>query len=299
LIQVVERAVTDVRSAVQHSGVVIELNAGPERIYANGDETRLAQVIGNLLYNAVKFSHRGGTVTVRVRATSKGDAAISITDQGVGMGPATLSTVFEPYAQGEATGARRRAGLGLGLTLVKGLVELHGGRIVAHSAGTGHGATFTVTLPIDRSPAPEAPAPREAEVPSTRRCRVVVIDDRRDAAHTLRRMLELSGHDASVAEDGPRGVELVRKLQPDLVLCDLDLPGGMSGLDVARELRGGSATAHITLVAVTGHGDDDAREQALAAGFDRHEMKPLSLLVLQRILSALPCTVSSPADSTP
>lgn len=213
---------------------------------------------------------------------------ISVVDHGIGMSRETLDSVFELYAQGD--GAReRRAGLGLGLALARGLVELHGGSIQAHSAGLGNGSTFVVMLPLAaQGPSLAKHGPSEtARHPG--RCRVVVIDDRRDSSFTMQRMLELSGHEAFVAEEGPTGIALSKQVKPDVVLCDLDLPGGMSGYDVVRELRSHEDTEHALFVAVTGHAEVEARERSLRVGFDLHIVKPISRAQLLEILRALPC----------
>jgi len=288
LVDVVERTVTDVRSAVVRTGVMLELDVDNDEIWIEGDATRISQVVGNLLQNAVKFSDQGDVVRVQLRATNHRQAVISVVDQGFGMSRETLQNVFELYAQGDGA-TERRAGLGLGLALAKGLVELHGGAIAAHSAGVGKGSTFVVTLPL------AAPAPSHGEAETEEfythrgRCRVVVIDDRRDSSFTLKRMLELSGHEAYVAEEGPTGVALAIDVKPDIVLCDIDLPGGMSGYDVVGELRAHQEACHALMVAVTGHAENEARQRSLQAGFDLHVVKPISRAQLLEILKALPC----------
>ncbi len=297
LVEVIERTVTDVRSDVVRTGVQIEIEASENEIWIDGDATRISQVVGNLLQNAIKFSDRSDVVLVQLRITGERQAMLSVIDKGVGMAGETLDKIFELYAQGE--GAReRRAGLGLGLALARGLVELHGGTIEAHSAGVGKGSTFIVMLPLAAQGAIHGKQESEEMDRRHAKCRVVVIDDRRDSSFTLRRMLELSGHEVYVAEEGPSGVALARQVKPDIVLCDLDLPGGMSGYDIVQELRAHEETRHALIVAVTGHAEAEARERSFQAGFDRHMVKPLSRAQLHEILKAVPCDgVTQPQGS--
>jgi signal transduction histidine kinase/ActR/RegA family two-component response regulator len=293
----IDRAVADMRSAVQGSGVVVDLDAPQDAVWVRGDETRLTQIVNNLLYNAVKFSRRGGRIAVQVavRSASK-RVRISVTDEGIGMDRQTLEHVFEPFAQGRANGNRSGGGLGLGLPLAKALVELHDGEIFVHSAGPGRGATFTVLLPLDERPAPWRDSAPAAENPSSR-CRVLIIDDRRDSSYPLQRMLELGGHEVHVAVDGRTGVELARELLPNVVLCDIGLPNGMTGYDVARELRAGPETSSLLLVALTAYGEEEARLMAIEAGFDRHVAKPASLGALREILACVSCAAADEAHS--
>jgi signal transduction histidine kinase/ActR/RegA family two-component response regulator len=297
LAELLRRTVTDARSAMQSGGIRFELELPAEPVWVSGDATRLAQVVSNLVDNAAKFSPRNGHVWIKLR-TAPGNpqqAAISIIDKGVGMEPEMLQSVFEPFVQGVAAGDRDRRGLGLGLALARGLVGLHGGQIVAQSDGPGQGTTMTVALPLDSTPAAESEAcPAHASVGG--RCRVVVIDDRRDACYALQRILEFSGHEVHVAADGPRGIELACAVRPDLVLCDIGLSGEMSGYDVVRKLRQLSETSHCYVVAVTGYGQDDVRGRAREAGFHRHLIKPVSVTDLNQIIAELPCSTTNDAQ---
>ena len=292
--ELLDRTVADARSATQSSGVQIELVLPDEEpLVVLGDATRLGQVAANLIYNGVKFSRRGGRVVVTLQAPRNGAVEFSVSDDGVGISREAIDHIFEPFSQGQSSHGTARGGLGLGLALARGIAVLHGGGIYAESEGRDRGATFTVRLPCDSRPASEAEECHDSPK-HPGKCRIVIIDDRRDASYPLQRMLELAGHDVQVAMDGTRGSSLVREFTPDVVLCDIGLPGGVSGYDVARELRQSSETSSLLLVAVTGYGQDEALAQAAAAGFDRHLTKPISLTMLHEVLSMVPCSKESP-----
>jgi CheY-like chemotaxis protein len=254
--------------------------------------------VGNLIDNAVKFSRHSGHVWVKLRTSENASqqATISVIDHGVGMETEMLQSVFEPFVQGVAAGDRDRRGLGLGLALSRGLVEFHGGQITAHSDGPGHGTTMKVTLPLD-STTPTESEPCPATALANGRCRVVVIDDRRDARYALQRILEFSGHEVHVAADGPHGIELACTVRPDLVLCDIGLAGEMSGYDVVRKLRQAPETSNSYVVAVTGYGQDEVRQRATEAGFHQHLIKPVSLAALNLIIAELPCSATNQAQT--
>ena len=289
----IERTVADMRSAAHGAGVTISVDAPQDAVWVRGDENRLAQILNNLLHNAMKFSRRGGSICVQLAARGAAkQARFSVIDEGIGIDRQTLEHVFEPFAQGKANGNRSGGGLGLGLPLAKALVELHGGEIIVDSAGPGRGTTFTVLLPLDERPAPWRDSAPLVEQPVSH-CRVLAIDDRRDSSYPLQRMLELDGHEVHVAADGPTGVELARQLLPDVVLCDIGLPDGMSGYDVARLLRTAPETASLLLVALTAFGDDEARRMAFDAGFDRYLAKPAPLGALREIFASIPCPAGS------
>ncbi|MBX9792323.1 MAG: CHASE3 domain-containing protein [Pirellulales bacterium] len=294
--ELLDRAVADARSATQSSGVQIDLetpDSGP--IWVWGDATRLNQVIANLIYNGVKFSPRGERVLVRLAAPRDGAVEFAVIDSGLGISRDAVKHIFEPFSQAHGARGNPRGGLGLGLALARGLVALHGGEIRADSAGRDRGATFTVRLPLASAPA-ASPEPCVEPPGTPGNCRIVIIDDRRDSSYPLQRMLELAGHEVHIATDGPCGIALALELHPDLVLCDIGLPGGISGYDVARELRRRTETASLLLVAITGYGGDDDRADAAAAGFDRHLTKPISLAMLQEILRLVPCTAQGQAS---
>jgi len=266
----VRRTLEDYRSAFTLSGVQLDGRIAPGPIWLDGDATRIAQVVGNLLANAVKFTPRGGRVEV-VLEPDGGTALLRVVDSGVGIPRDMLSRIFEPFTQADAAPDRAHTGLGLGLALVQGVVALHGGSVVAASEGPGLGAEFTVRLPLQATEA-QPIGPEQARAARQPR-RVLIIEDSVDAADCLREALALEGHHVEVAHDGPEGLDRARALPPDVVLCDIGLPG-MDGYEVARRFRADAALRGTFLVALTGYGLPDDVRRAAEAGFDRHTTKP-------------------------
>ncbi|MGC4122326.1 MAG: response regulator [Myxococcales bacterium] len=254
--------------------------------------------------NAAKFTPEGGEVAISVADTGC-LARLEVVDTGVGLDPATLARLFVPFAQAERSLDRSKGGLGLGLALVKGLAELHGGTVEARSEGPGRGARFTVELPLDDpAHAERSRLPALSLQAGRRQKRVLVIEDSRDTAENLREILELDRHRVLVARDGREGVEKARDFRPEVVICDIGLPV-MDGYSVARSLRSEVATASAFLVALTGYGQPDDRRRALDAGFDTHVCKPPDLQALMRLVGTataaaeLPATLHSATRSAP
>jgi CheY-like chemotaxis protein len=280
--ELVGRAAEDQRDLVEAHGLalVVERPEGP--VVVRGDEVRLLQALANLLHNAAKFTPRGGRVTLSL-ARADGMAEIRVRDTGAGIDPALLKEMFKPFAQAKQTLARTEGGLGLGLAFVKGLVELHDGTVAAASEGPGKGSEFTVRLPL--APARtardgEALGPVPAGNPRKRR-RVLVVDDNHDAAETLAELVRLLGHDVDVAFDGLSAIAQARRTPPEVVLCDIGLPG-MSGYDVAKALR---ATANgVRIIALSGYAQPGDVQKAAAAGFDGHVAKPADPDQLRQLL---------------
>jgi signal transduction histidine kinase len=270
----------DHRAIFEQRGVALrlELPAGP--VWIDGDPTRVSQVLSNLLQNAAKFTRAAGSVSVAIHA-SEGRAALRVRDDGAGMEQGVLERVFEPFVQGPQGFARQPGGLGLGLALVKGLVELHGGSVAAHSGGAGTGSEFVVNLPL--APPPSA-APSARSSPSAPPRLVLIIEDNVDAAETLAEVLALDGHHPRVAHDGTSGVALALELKPDVVLCDIGLPD-IDGYEVARTLRSNGALPRTRLVALSGYAQPEDRQRARSAGFDAHLPKPPPLSELNAILA--------------
>jgi CheY-like chemotaxis protein len=276
--QLVRDSVEDHRAMFAEARLALELHEAGDAVWVEGDPTRLSQVCGNLLLNALKFTNPGGHVVVSVDRV--GDrATVHVHDDGIGIAGDVLAAMFEPFVQAEASLDRARGGLGLGLSLAKTLVELHGGTIRADSAGVGKGADFVVTLPVCAEPSRAGREPSHDE----RSRRVLVIEDNQDTAETLREVLESEGHEVHVAFDGLRGVEAADRVHPDVILCDIGLPG-IDGYEVARRVRA-SGEAGV-LVAVTGYASPDDVRRAADAGFHHHLAKPADLETLSRIVSA-------------
>jgi two-component system CheB/CheR fusion protein len=283
LARLAREATEDHRPAFERAGVGVSVQAPPVPAWVLGDATRLAQVLGNLLENAAKFTGPGGTVTVRVEAhEAHRRAVLTVADTGVGIEPEMLPRLFGAFAQADRSLDRSQGGLGLGLALVKGLVELHGGEVRATSAGSGRGAEFTVTLPL--CPEPPAVRGRPAAPRPQRRLRVLVVEDNRDAAESLRILLQTLGHEVAVAHSGTDGVRAARSWHPDAVVCDIGLPG-LDGYGVVGELRRDPSTAATRAIAVTGYGAEEDRRRALQAGFDLHLTKPIDPEALQQAFS--------------
>ncbi|MGK3987832.1 ATP-binding protein [Sorangium sp. So ce136] len=291
LVELARATALDYRSLFEARGVRFELALPAAPVWLRADATRLAQAIGNLLQNANKFTDDGGSVRLSVVPDrARGAVSVEVADTGVGMDPGLLDRIFEPFTQAEQSVARSRGGLGLGLALVKGVVELHGGSVRAASAGVGRGAAFTITLPLG-SAAPRsaaAAAPRSAAAVSASGARrILIIEDNHDAADSLRLLLERRGHAVSVAHSGADGVAAARTAPPDVILCDIGLPGEVNGYGVARALRGESALEGTLMVALTGYGQDEDRKLAHSAGFDAHLTKPVAQATLERLLAEL------------
>jgi signal transduction histidine kinase len=281
--QLVHRAVEDNRSFFERNEVRLSCELAPTPVMVNADATRVAQMVGNLLHNAAKFTSPGGRAHISV-AVEAGQGVIRVVDNGLGMAPDTVAHLFQPFMQADQSLDRSKGGLGLGLALIKGLVEMHGGSIQAQSEGLGKGAGFVVRLPLDGGAAPDKPAGRERG-PRVRR-RVLIIEDNLDAAESLREALELSAHEVAVAYSGPDGLDRARSFHPDVVLCDIGLPG-MDGYDVARAVRQDPALRSTFLVALSGYALPEDLERAAAAGFQHHLAKPPSVDTLERVLSEL------------
>jgi signal transduction histidine kinase len=264
--------------------LVIEV---PSRgMIVEGDHVRLTQVMTNLLTNAAKYSEPGSEV--RVTATrSAGGVVLRVKDTGAGISPELVPHIFDLFTQAPQTLARSEGGLGLGLTIAKSLVEMHGGQIHASSEGPGRGSEFVVALPRADTAAPAHPQTDDVSLAADRRgahgARVLVVDDNRDAAETLAEALAHEGHEVAVAYDGASALELAARCGPEIVLLDIGLPV-LDGYEVARRLRKAQARAPLKLIAVTGYGQENDRAKAAEAGFDAHVVKPVDLDLLLEAL---------------
>jgi PAS domain S-box-containing protein len=271
--------VQDHAEQVERKGLAIQLELPPAPLWILGDRVRLGQIFGNLLANALQFTQAPGTITISAE-TDEDRAVIAVRDTGSGIAPELLPHIFEPFRQGTQPIDRTSGGLGLGLALVKGLVELHDGQVMAWSEGPGQGAVFTVRFPLAPASGLDAGRPRARKGPQ----RVLVVEDNLDMADLLREMLVRGGHEVAMAHNGPQALELTRELQPDLILCDIGLPGGMNGYDLAREIRNDPKLRDTFLVAITGYGRPEDRAEADAVGFDAHLVKPVSVAAIHELL---------------
>jgi two-component system CheB/CheR fusion protein len=279
----VRRAVEDNRSHFERAGIRLELAEAPRPVVMVADGTRVAQVVGNLLHNAAKFTLRGGYTRVSI-SSEDGQAVVRVQDNGVGISSENLARLFQPFMQAEHTLDRSKGGLGLGLALVKGLVELHGGTVSAHSEGLGKGTEFIVRFPLASDVPAEAGDSHIRPVASRRR--VLIIEDNVDAADSLREALELGGHEVEVAYNGPDGLAKARVFEPEVVFCDIGLPG-MDGFEVARVFRADNALKRTLLVALSGYALPEDVKRAQEAGFESHLAKPPSIEKLYRLLGAM------------
>ena len=277
---VLRRTADDFHQLFIDQGVTFAIVFPAVELCVHADATRLAQVVGNLLHNAAKFTCRGDEVTLSVTAAA-GEAEICVRDTGAGIDPSLLPRVFDAFVQGERTLARSEGGLGLGLALVKGIVELHGGAVRAESSGQGRGAAFMVRLPLSEEAAAVEEIPHSRAARPRQGRRVLVVDDNTDAAEAMAGVVEMLGHVAEIAYDGPSALEKARANTPDVVLCDIGLPG-MSGYDVAQALR--KVADGMQVFAVSGYAQPKDVKKALESGFDGHVAKPVDVADIERLL---------------
>jgi two-component system CheB/CheR fusion protein len=260
---------------------------GAADVVVEGDLLRLTQVFANLLNNASKYTQEQGAIALRIEPDGE-QVCVRIEDNGAGISSEMLPRVFDLFAQADTTLDRAKGGLGLGLTLVQQLVQLHGGTVRADSAGLGTGSTFTVRLPMLQRGTPSGPAagrPQARQGAQTRR--VLVVDDNVDGADSLAQVLAFDGHQVAIAYDGPQAVRQAAEMRPDVVVLDIGLPG-MDGYQVARVLRGAAATSQASLIALTGYGQPEDIAKSKAAGFDHHLVKPVDLEMLAATVAAAP-----------
>jgi two-component system CheB/CheR fusion protein len=291
IVALLRRAVDLIRHHIEARGQKLSLSLPDEPILLEGDSTRLEQIFGNLLDNASKFTPQGGQISLTAEiangdGTPGQEIVLRVRDNGVGIAPEMLPRVFDLFVQAPSSLDRSQGGLGIGLTLVRSLVELHGGTIEAHSDGLGKGSELVVRLPFDpekQSDTEPAGALSPSESQSPRR--ILVVDDSVDTAQSLALLLRLKGHQVEVAHDGPAALEVALSFEPEVVLLDIGLPG-IDGYEVARRLREEARLARALLVALTGYGQEEDRRRARYAGFDHHFTKPVDPTVLYNLISA-------------
>jgi CheY-like chemotaxis protein len=284
----VQEAVETTRPLIEQDGRELSVSLPPEPVYLDADPVRIAQVLSNLLSNAAKYTESGGHIqlTGERRGT---DLVISVTDDGIGIDPEMLPRIFDVFSQEKPALDRSQGGLGIGLSLVRGLVELHGGSVEAYSDGPGTGSEFVVRLPAAaEEPIPDA-APESDEskpAPAPKR-RLLIVDDLKDSADSLSVMLELKGHEVQTAYDGEEAIAAAQAFQPDVVLLDIGMPR-MNGYDACRTIREQPWGKGMYLVAVTGWGQEDDFRRTQEAGFDHHMVKPVDPEDLLKLLATLP-----------
>jgi signal transduction histidine kinase/ActR/RegA family two-component response regulator len=266
---IVQSAVDTSRPALDGGDHHLSIELPPEPVIVHGDAVRLTQVVANLLTNAAKYTNPGGRIVVRLHRED-GSAILSVRDNGIGIAADQLSAIFEMFTQVDRSSRRAQGGLGIGLTLVRSLVGMHGGRVEARSDGLGKGSEFVVELSAVDQGVPEQPAASPEPFP---RRRILVVDDNRDAADTLAQLLTMLGAVVSVAYSGRAALDALEDFQPDSVLLDIGMPD-MHGYEVARRIRASTGFSGILLIALTGWGQEHDQRQSRAAGFDHHVVKP-------------------------
>jgi PAS domain S-box-containing protein len=284
LVEVTRRALAAAAPLLETRGTRLETALPEGPLPVDADVLRIEQVIVNLLGNAAKFSPRGATVTVSLSASDPASVVLRVADQGIGIEPAMLESIFDMFVQVDQSAARSRGGLGIGLTMVKKLVALHGGTVAAESAGRGQGATFTIRLPRSRTAAPMPAAPEARRRPGRPR-RVLLVEDNTDISDLIQMQLQMWGHEVCVAADGPAGLAAAVSLRPDVAFVDVGLPG-MDGYELAKRIRREFAGAPLRLVAMTGYGRPEDRARGVAAGFDAHLVKPVDPRQLRDLLDS-------------
>ena len=282
--ELARQLVVEIRQQSRHRYLTLEF-VGPERpVRVMGDGVRLEQILGNLLTNSFKYTLAGGHVRVTVgHDDNTSQAVLSVVDNGMGISAEMLETIFDPFTQSQQTLDRAQGGMGLGLSVVRALVQLHGGQVTATSAGLGHGSTFVVRLPSTAAAPAHNPSVQASRSDgSTPRLRILIVEDSADNRESLAELLETMGHDVAVAVDGESGVQQAVDYRPEVALIDIGMPR-MDGFEVARRIRA-ALGAEMRLVALTGYGQPEDRARALAAGFDEHLTKPLNLPTLENVL---------------
>ncbi|HEV3343318.1 MAG TPA: PAS domain-containing protein [Pirellulales bacterium] len=278
-----DHTVEAIRPLVEARKHELTVSVPDEPAWVEADPTRLEQILNNLLNNAAKYTDPGGRIHLAVECEG-GEVALRVGDTGVGIAPEMLPRIFDPFVQAERRLDRSHGGVGIGLTLVKKLVDLHGGSVVARSAGTGCGSEFIVRLPAVPAPAERSEKTVDEDTTRPLSRRVLVVDDNRDAADSLALHLRLAGQDARAAYDGPSALALTKEFDPDVIFLDIGMPG-MDGYEVARRLRQDPESKGVVLVALTGWGQNADRQRSLEAGFDHHLVKPVDAKTLTDLLA--------------
>jgi PAS domain S-box-containing protein len=289
----IEQTLEDARPLLHEAGLQIEVALPPEPVFLDADPTRLAQIVGNLLSNACKFTPRGGRVRLSAEQRD-GLVLVRIADDGIGIPSEKMHGIFGLFSQADPAPEKTHSGLGIGLTMAKQLAELHGGSLEARSDGVGRGSEFVVALPAVGAPSDTSEQAAQAEDANPRR-RILVVDDNRDSADSMALLLRLAGSETHVAYDGEEAIRTAAAHRPDVILLDIGLPG-MNGYEVCRRIRLGGVAGDPIMVALTGMGQEKDRRLALEGGFDAHIVKPVAYETLMAVLADVPRARSRPGD---
>jgi CheY-like chemotaxis protein len=287
LTEIARAAVETSRPLLEAAGVALQLDLPASPILVDADVSRVAQALSNLLNNAAKYTSRGGRVWLSAEHQSR-NAVLTVGDNGIGIPAEMIPRIFEMFAQADQSLERAQGGLGIGLTLAKQLIEMHGGTIQARSDGPGKGAVFTICLPLATPTAPElrGPSPKRKRSVPALPLRILVVDDHRDSADSLSLLLRSRGNDVRTAHDGLEALEAAKQHRPDVVLLDVGLPK-LNGYEVARPIRALPWGKSAVLIALTGWGQPEDKRRSTAAGFDHHLVKPVDAARLKAILASI------------
>ncbi len=288
---VLNNAVETCRPLIDSNGHKLTVGMPAQPVFVDADVTRLAQAFANLLSNAAKYSERGGRIALTAERQG-GDAVVSVKDGGVGIPPDMLPKIFEMFTQVDRTLERSQGGLGIGLTLVKKLVDMHGGSVEAKSDGDGRGSEFVVRLPMASAAVREVKPSSEEDEPAcpSGQCRILVADDNEDAADSLAMMLQIMGNEVRTTNDGLQAVEAAEAFRPDVILLDIGMPK-LNGYEVCRRIREQPGGKKVVLIALTGWGQEQDKRRSQEAGFDHHMVKPVDPAALEKLLAG-------PSDAT-
>jgi CheY-like chemotaxis protein len=283
LATIIRQAVETCRPVAECANLEVAVTLPPQPVYLDADSVRLSQVVCNLLNNACKFVGQGGRISLTASRHGN-DAVIVVKDNGIGIPPDKLDRIFEMFSQVDQSLERSQGGLGIGLTLAKRLVELHGGSIEARSEGVGQGSEFVVRLPVAVDGALPIPDGPDEVIQSNGKRRILVVDDNRDSATSLTTLLRLSGNETFIAYDGVEAVEAAARQRPDVILLDIGLPK-LNGFDACRGIREHRWAQNVLIIALTGWGQEEDRRKSAEAGFDGHLVKPVDHAELMRLLA--------------
>lgn len=278
------QAVIDHQKHFSTRGIILEFECEPDPVYIDADPVRISQILGNLLHNASKFSEKGDRVKLKVESDKRhSEVVITVSDTGQGISQEILLEIFEPFYQADTSLNRENGGIGLGLAIVKGMTELHGGSVDAASDGPGRGSKFTVRLPLSENIVPHENQTPQVKNRTLDSLRILIIEDNPDLLEILCDLLEALGHDAISAEDGPVGIRKAKEMKPDVILCDIGLPG-ISGYEVAEKIRSDEELKNTFMIALSGYAQQRDIERSKEAGFRRHLAKPVQLDILKMAL---------------